>query len=101
HLYVGCEPLQYKKQGKNYTYTVAPGQYNMNPKGDIGYVTSYTIENIEVSGSFYLIAHADVCTSKSPEIIEDLRAASVPGIYTLSRRMSAMQACISGGNGGP
>ncbi|HEY9184705.1 MAG TPA: hypothetical protein VIM94_05215 [Salegentibacter sp.] len=101
HLYVGCEPLQYKKQGKNYTYTVAPGQYNMNPKGDIGYVTSYTIENIEVSDSFYLIAHADVCTSEYPEIIEDLRAVSVPGVYTLSKRFSAMQKCISEEKGNP
>ncbi|MGM0934957.1 MAG: hypothetical protein ACQEWD_16100, partial [Bacteroidota bacterium] len=99
HLYVGCEPLQYKKQGKNYSYTVAPGHYNMNPQGDIGYVTSYTIENIEVSGSFYLIAHADVCTSESPEIIEDLRAESVPGVYTLRKNLSAMQACIPEDNG--
>ncbi|WP_157893328.1 T9SS type A sorting domain-containing protein, partial [Salegentibacter sediminis] len=97
HLYVGCEPLQYKKQGKNYSYTVAPGQYNMNPNGDIGYVSSYTIENIEVSGGFYLIAHADVCTSEYSEIIEDLRAESVPGVYTLNKRFSAMQACIPEG----
>ncbi|MUP46582.1 T9SS type A sorting domain-containing protein, partial [Gramella sp. BOM4] len=95
HLYVGCEPLPYKKKGKNYEYTVAPGQYPQNPNGDIGYVTDYTIENVEVNGSFYVIAHVDICTSENRDLISEIRSESVPVNYTLNKRFSAMQACIS------
>ena len=97
HLYVGCEPLPYKKKGKNYDYTVAPGQYPQNPQGSIGYVTEYTIENISVSGDFYLIAHTDICTSENADLITSLRAESVPVVYTPKKRFSAMQTCIDNG----
>ncbi|MCP9201609.1 T9SS type A sorting domain-containing protein [Gramella sp. GC03-9] len=95
HLYVGCEPLPYKKKGKNYEYTVAPGQYPQNPNGNIGYVTDYTIEGIEVSGSFYVIAHVDICTSEDPDLISEIRSESVPVNYTLHKRFSSMQTCIN------
>ncbi|PTX41915.1 putative secreted protein (Por secretion system target) [Christiangramia gaetbulicola] len=95
HLYVGCEPLPYKQKGKNYDYTVAPGQYPQNPQGNIGYVTDYTIENISVSGDFYLIAHTDICTSENADLISEIRSESSPLVYTPKKRFSAKQSCIS------
>ncbi|MCM8567746.1 T9SS type A sorting domain-containing protein, partial [Gramella jeungdoensis] len=94
HLYVGCEPLPYKKKGNNYEYTVAPGQYPQNPNGNIGYVTDYTIENIDVNGDFYVIGHVDICTSENTELITEVRSEAVPVNYTLNRRFSVMQSCI-------
>ncbi|WMI67530.1 BspA family leucine-rich repeat surface protein [Mangrovimonas sp. YM274] len=59
HVYIGCE--EYPKKGKGKKYTVAPGQYNFNPSGTLGYASNYTVGPVNVEGPIYVIAHAVVC----------------------------------------
>src|SRR5690606_1901326 len=68
HLYVGCDPYPLDKKKRP---TVAPGQYPQNPKGSIDKQLSYTMD-VAVAGDFYLIAHADVCTSNSQDYMSQL-----------------------------
>ncbi|WP_159039857.1 SprB repeat-containing protein [Christiangramia fulva] len=102
HLYVGCDPYPSKKQKGQYEYTVAPGQYNFNAKGDIGYRKTYSIKGIEITqDTYYLIAHIDVCTSETQGYIEELRAADDgTGSTTYNGRQAEMASCdVTGTNG--
>ena len=60
HVYIGCEKFSMKKD----TPTVAPGQYTLITDS-LDNVSNYTVGPIEVSGSVWLIAHADVCEGNS------------------------------------
>ncbi|GAB2777818.1 hypothetical protein GCM10010465_25510 [Actinomadura fibrosa] len=63
HLYVGCEPYPMKKKGKTSEPTVAPGKYPFN-RSSSGYFDRFVTDPIDVgTGTFYVIAHANVCTS--------------------------------------
>ncbi|MGM1056391.1 MAG: T9SS type A sorting domain-containing protein, partial [Bacteroidota bacterium] len=70
HLYVGCDPYPVKRKGKTTVPTVAPGQYPFS-SSSTGYFDKFEPDPIYVgSGTFYIIAHADVCTSKNNENLE-------------------------------
>src|SRR5690606_28382965 len=53
---IGCD----KYPTKNGRPTVAPGQYNFN-LGELDHVNNYTLEDVEVDGPFWIIAHAVTC----------------------------------------
>ena len=57
HVYIGCEPYPEDDAGNP---TVAPGQYNFN-FGSLDYAYSYSLEDVEMNGPFYIIAHARTC----------------------------------------
>lgn len=64
HLYIGCDPYPMKKKGKTSEPTVAPGKYPFN-RSSSGYFDQFITDPIEVgTGTFYVIAHANVCTSE-------------------------------------
>ncbi|MHA6281506.1 T9SS type A sorting domain-containing protein [Salinimicrobium sp. CAU 1759] len=71
HLYVGCDPYPSKKKGKTTESTVAPGQFPFS-SSSTGYFDKFEPDPIWVgtSGKFYIIAHADVCTSKNNDHLE-------------------------------
>ena len=70
HLYVGCEAYPSKKKGKTTEYTVAPGQFPFS-SSSTGYFDKFEPDPIYVGdGTFYIIAHADVCTSENNENLE-------------------------------
>ena len=70
HLYVGCEPYPITKKGKTSEPTVAPGQYPFKSSSP-GYFDRFEPDPIYVGrGTFYVIAHADVCTSENNENLE-------------------------------
>ncbi|MCW5521180.1 T9SS type A sorting domain-containing protein, partial [Aureitalea sp. L0-47] len=58
HIYIGCDKYPTKRNGRP---TVAPGQYNFN-LGELDYVQNYSLEDVEVSGPFWIIVHAVTCT---------------------------------------
>ncbi|WP_207388457.1 T9SS type A sorting domain-containing protein, partial [Gramella sp. KN1008] len=95
HLYVGGEPFMYKEKGKNYEFTVAPGQYNENPPSlPSEYVTEYTISDIILTGDYYVIAHVDACTSEFPNINEDNISSAITGFYEPNKRFATMLPAI-------
>lgn len=57
HVYIGCNRYP-AHRGRE---TVAPGQYNFNPSGDLDYVSNYTVGPIAASGPLYVIVHAVTC----------------------------------------
>ncbi|MDT8347501.1 MAG: hypothetical protein RQ756_06840, partial [Flavobacteriaceae bacterium] len=57
HVYIGCDMYPTRRNGVN---TVAPGQYPFN-FGSLDYGTTYSLGPIDVTGPFYIIAHAVVC----------------------------------------
>jgi hypothetical protein len=89
HLYVGEAPYPSKKKGKTIEYTVAPGQYPFN-SGEITPTNLLEYSPINVTKDFYLIAHADVCTSSTAEFIEQLLAEAKTETLTLNRRNNTM-----------
>ncbi|MFV9483135.1 Ig-like domain-containing protein, partial [Christiangramia sp. ASW11-125] len=91
HTYVGQEPYMWKKKGKTVEYTVAPGQYPFNSNGgDYTYAT--TIQPITVQGvtGFYVIAHADVCTTNTEEYNQRLLTEAEPIDVQLNKRNNSM-----------
>ncbi len=56
HVNIGCG----KYPTKNGRPTVAPGQYNFN-LGALDHVNNYTLEDVAVTGPFWIIAHAVTC----------------------------------------
>jgi hypothetical protein len=58
HVNISCDKYPTKPNGSP---TVAPGQYNFN-LGSLDYVQNYTLEDVEVTGPFWIIAHAVSCT---------------------------------------
>ncbi len=58
HVNISCDKYPTKPNGRP---TVAPGQYNFN-LGSLDYVQNYTLEDVEVTGPFWIIAHAVSCT---------------------------------------
>lgn len=64
HLYVGCEPYPMQKKGRKSEPSVAPGKYSFNMSSN-GYFDRFVTDPIQVDkGTFYVIAHANVCTSE-------------------------------------
>ncbi|MDR5591695.1 T9SS type A sorting domain-containing protein, partial [Christiangramia sp. SM2212] len=102
HTYVGQEPYMWKQKGKNVEYTLAPGQYPFNSDGG-EYTYSTTIEPITVQGveGFYVIAHADVCTTNTEEYNDRLLAESEPINITLNKRIGTMVYSPDSGGGKP
>jgi len=59
-IYVGSKRLPEKKQGQNYVYTVAPGQYPW-VVDDLNAETTYSHTFSGMTGAIYVVAHAKVC----------------------------------------
>jgi len=57
HVYIGCDKYPLDSNGNP---TVAPGQYNFN-LGALDNVNEYYLGPVDVTGPFYIIAHAKVC----------------------------------------
>ncbi|NNJ83112.1 MAG: T9SS type A sorting domain-containing protein, partial [Flavobacteriaceae bacterium] len=57
HINIGCDKYPTKRNGQP---TVAPGQYNFN-SGSLNYVQNYTLEDVDVTGPFWIIAHGVTC----------------------------------------
>jgi hypothetical protein len=57
HVYIGCDMFPV---GPNGNPTVAPGQYNFI-SGPLNYVENYYLEDVEVTGDFWIIVHAVTC----------------------------------------
>ena len=89
HLYVGEAPYPSVKKGKTIEYTVAPGKYPFN-SGEITPTNMLEYSAINVTKDFYLIAHADVCTSSTTEFIAELLASAETETISLNRRNNTM-----------
>ncbi|MCG9970081.1 T9SS type A sorting domain-containing protein, partial [Christiangramia crocea] len=93
HVYVGQEPYMWRQQGnKEGEYTVAPGQYPFNSDNAGEYTYLETIEPISVEGvtGFYVIAHADVCTTNTEEYNQRLLTEAEPITIQLNERKNSM-----------
>ncbi|HSP82371.1 MAG TPA: T9SS type A sorting domain-containing protein [Gillisia sp.] len=104
HLYVGCTPYPMKKQGKTTVPTVAPGQYPFS-SSSTGYFDKFEPDPIYVgNGTFYIIAHADVCTSANNDHLEyypQLTSNQEVQYLSASRNKPLSYVCGSVKNGGP
>uniref|UniRef100_UPI002D77485F hypothetical protein n=1 Tax=Salinimicrobium sp. HB62 TaxID=3077781 RepID=UPI002D77485F len=90
HLYVGECQYPTNKKGD---ITVAPGQYPWT-SGALDNSTGYSVHDIGVGDVFYVIAHADVCSSSNGNLdyIAELRSQSTLQTYQVKGKNSTLQA---------